>query len=115
MHGRKHISWFDLCEAFKFHFFAKKIQPTTIVVLRRVTQGKKETLHSYINRFTKVGVIFGGSTESLKCWIFEKCLRSDCKFWEKLGLKEARNLKDLVSREQPYINYEEKFVVERDS
>lgn len=45
-----------------------------MVVLNRVTQGKKKTLHAYIDRFTKVAVVVGGSNESLKCRIFKKAL-----------------------------------------
>lgn len=32
-------------------------------------------------------------------------------FYENLGLKKAHNLKDLSSREQSYINYEERLLV----
>ncbi|MCI13136.1 hypothetical protein A2U01_0034251, partial [Trifolium medium] len=49
----------------------------------------------------------------LKCNIFEKGLRSDTKFKEKLGLKEPRDIQDLLSRAQNYINYEEKMIRER--
>lgn len=31
-----------------------------------VTQGKKETLHAYIDHFTKVAIAIEGSDESLK-------------------------------------------------
>lgn len=34
----------DLCKAFTAHFTACKCQPTTIVILNGITQGKKETL-----------------------------------------------------------------------
>lgn len=80
-----------------------------MVVLNKITQGKKETLCEYIDRFTKVDVALGGgSDESLKCWLFERCLRLDCALWKKLRGKEACNLKDLLSIVQPYINYKEK-------
>lgn len=42
----------------------RKSQPTTIVLLRGIMQGKKETLHECINRFTKVVVAVGDSDES---------------------------------------------------
>lgn len=60
----------------------------------------------------KVAVTVGGLDESLKCWIFEKGLRLDCTFKEKLGCKEAHNPKDLLSRTQPYINYEENLLAD---
>lgn len=90
--------WFDLCEAFTVHFTTIKRKLTTMVGLSGITQGKKETLHIYIECFTNL---------SLKCWIFEKCLRLDCAFWEKIGRKEAHNLKDLLSKVRSCINYEE--------
>lgn len=63
-----------------------------MVVLRGITQGKKENMHGYIDRFTKVVLAIDGSYESLKCWIFERGLRLDCVFREKLGREEIHNL-----------------------
>lgn len=40
---------------------------TTMLVLNGVMQGKKDTLHAYIDHFTKAEVVMGGSNESLKC------------------------------------------------
>jgi hypothetical protein len=50
----------------------------------------------------------------LNCYIFKKGLRSDTKFKEKLGLKEPRDMHDLLSRAQGYINYEEKMAGEKE-
>jgi hypothetical protein len=50
------------------------------------------------------------TNDKLKCHIFEKGLRSDTKFKEKLGIKEPRNMHDLLSCAQSYIKYEEKML-----
>lgn len=77
-----------------------------MVVLSGVRRGKKETMCVYIDRFTNVAVVVRGLNKSLKYLIFEKGLRPDCSFREKLGCKKAYNLKDLPIKAQPYINYE---------
>jgi hypothetical protein len=38
---------------------------------------------------------------------------SDTKFKEKLGIKEAREMQDLLSRAQNYINYEKQMLGEK--
>lgn len=81
-----------------------------MVAFRGVTQGKKETLHTYINRFTKVDVVVKEIDESLKRWIFQKGLLLDNIFWENLVRKEAHGLNALLSRPQPYVKYEEKLL-----
>lgn len=83
-----------------------------MVALSGVTQGKKETLRAYFDWFTKVVVAIEGTNESLQCLIFEKGLWPDNTFWEKLGHKEAYNLKDLLSRAQSYIDYEDKLLTD---
>lgn len=55
-----------LCEAFADHFNVMKRQLTTMDILSGV---KKKTLRGYIDRFTKVEVVVGGSNDILKCWI----------------------------------------------
>jgi hypothetical protein len=50
------------------------------------------------------------TNDKLKCHIFEKGLRSDTKFKEKLGIKEPRNMHDMLSCAQSYIKYEEKML-----
>lgn len=85
-----------------------------IDVLCGVTQQKKETLHEYINFFTKVIVAVMGTCDGLKCWIFQKGFRSDIMFWENSGFKGARSLSALFSKAQPYIKYEEKLLAERE-
>lgn len=67
-----------MCEAFTANITARKGQQTTMVVLSGVTQGKNETMHTCIHYSSRVTMAIGGSDESLKCWIFEKGLRSDC-------------------------------------
>lgn len=52
-----------------------------------------------------MAVSAGGSDESFKYWIFEKGLRQDCMFEEKLEHKETHNLENLLSKEKTYINY----------
>lgn len=47
-------SWYEFCKNLITHFIHMKMQSTTMVVLCGVTQGNKETLHAYIDRFTKV-------------------------------------------------------------
>lgn len=44
-----------------------------------------------------------------------KGLKLNYASWEKLGRKEARNLKDLLSMVHPYINYEETLVANNGS
>lgn len=60
--------------------------------------------------FQQGAIDVGGSDDSLKCWDFVKGLKLNYASWEKLGRKEARNLKDLLSMVHPYINYEETLV-----
>lgn len=57
-----------------------KWKTTNMALLSRVTQRKKETIPKYIDRFTKVAVVIGGSDDGLKCWMFKKGLRPDCMF-----------------------------------
>ncbi|MCH81098.1 hypothetical protein A2U01_0001877 [Trifolium medium] len=64
--------------------------------------------HSNIERFTKEANKVKGANDKLKCYIFENGLRHDTKFKEKLGLKEPKDMQDLLSHAQCYINYEEK-------
>ena len=52
----------------------------------------------YIDRFTKVVVKVEGSDESLKFYIFKNGLRKDIAFRDKLGHKEAYNLKEFFNR-----------------
>lgn len=83
-----------------------------MVALSGVTQGKKETLHAYIDRFTEVDVVVKEIDESLKCWIFQRGLLLDNIFWEKLVRKEAYGLNELLSRLHSYVKYEEKLLVD---
>lgn len=53
-----------------------------------------------------------GTHDGLKCFIFESNLRDDCKFKEESGLRAAKDMNDLLTRAQPYINYEENKLVE---
>ncbi|MCH81634.1 hypothetical protein A2U01_0002425, partial [Trifolium medium] len=75
--------------------------------------GKDESLRDYIERFTREAIEVNGTNGKLKCYIFENGLRHDTKFKEKLGLKEPKDMQDLLSRAQCYINYEEKMLGER--
>ncbi|KAI5440599.1 hypothetical protein KIW84_010181 [Lathyrus oleraceus] len=70
------------------YFTTRKRKSTIMVALSGVTQGKKETLRAYFDRFTKVVVAIEGTNESLKCLIFEKGLRPDNTFQEKLITKK---------------------------
>lgn len=58
-----------------------------MAVLSGITQGKKETLPEYIDKFTKVDVVVEDGEYDLKSWIFNKGLREDGKFHENLGLE----------------------------
>ncbi|MCI46070.1 hypothetical protein A2U01_0067310, partial [Trifolium medium] len=73
--------------------------------LSNIIQGKEESLIDYIERFTREAIEIKGAHDKLKCYIFEKGLRNDTKFKEKLSLKEPRDMQDLLSRAQNYINY----------
>jgi len=79
-----------------------------MAALNSIIQEKKETLKEYVAWFTWAGVEVHGAQDNLKCFIFENNLRVDCKFKEELGLRAARDMSDLLTRVQPYINYEEK-------
>lgn len=68
-----------------------------ITLIDWVTQWKKETIREYIKCFTKVEIAMEDTNDNLKCWIFEKGLRSDCTFFKKLRLKEACSLSYLLS------------------
>lgn len=76
-----------------------------MVILSGITQGKKYIVCGCNDRFTKVAVFAGGSDKIFKSWIFERSLRKDCMFGEKLEHKEIHNLKNLLSKEKTYINY----------
>lgn len=84
-----------------------------MVALSGVTQVKKETLRAYIDQFTKLAVAVGRTDKSLKCWIFERGLRPDIIFQEKLCRKDAHILKELLSWAQPYMKYKEKLLADR--
>lgn len=58
-------------------------------------QKKKEALYEYNDIFTKVEVEVRGLENELRYWIFQKGLRSNYMFIEKIGLGGAYNLKDL--------------------
>ena len=62
--------------------------------------------------FTQAGVEILGAHDGLKCFIFESNLREDCKFKKELGLQAAKDMNDLLTCAQPYINYEEKKLAE---
>lgn len=53
----------NLCEAFN----ARKRKPTTMVILSRINQEKKDTLHEFINHFRKVAAAIWGMDDRLKC------------------------------------------------
>jgi hypothetical protein len=72
-----------------------------------ISQRKEESLRDYIERFTRETIEVKGTNDKLKCYIFEKGLRSDIKFKEKLHIKEQQDMHDLLSHAQNYINYEE--------
>jgi len=65
-----------------------------------------------MERFTRVGVEVPGIHDGLKCFIFENNLHDDCKFKEELRLWVAKHMNALLTRAQPYINYEEKKLAE---
>jgi len=87
-------------------------QLKTMAALNAIVLDMKETLREYVERFTRVGMEVQGTQDSLKCFIFESNLRDDYKFKEELGLQAPKDTSDLLARVQPYINYEEKKLVE---
>lgn len=91
-----------------FHnsIYAQKWQPAIISSLIDITQRKKDTLQEYVDQFMKVGVALGGTNDGLKCWMLKKGLILDWMFWEKIGLKGASGLNNLMNMAQTYINYE---------
>ncbi|MCI02730.1 hypothetical protein A2U01_0023764 [Trifolium medium] len=104
-------SWTYLYTQFFSHLITCKLQPKTVASLGGIVQGKDETLRDYIERFTREAVKVKGADEKLKCFIFKKGLRAGVMFKQKLGLKEPKNMSELLIRAQPYINYEEKLIV----
>ncbi|MCI41201.1 hypothetical protein A2U01_0062434, partial [Trifolium medium] len=89
-------SWRELCRAFSSHFTARKCQPKTMASLSNIILGKEESLRDYIERFTRDAIEIKGAHDMLKCYIFEKGLKNGTKFKEKLGLKEPRDMQDLL-------------------
>lgn len=67
------------------------------VVLSGIQQKKNGALREFTDRFTKIVVEVGGSNNSLRCWIFEKGLRLNCMFWEKLVMKGVGSMSDLLT------------------
>lgn len=53
-------------------------------------QGARESLRSYIDRFSHVVVEVEGAEEALQCWIFENGLLLDDPFYTKLGKKKIK-------------------------
>ncbi|MCH87871.1 hypothetical protein A2U01_0008752 [Trifolium medium] len=106
-------SWRELCRAFSSHFTVRKCKPKTMASFSNIFQGKEESLRDYIERFTREAIEIKGTHDKLKCYIFEKVLRNDTKFKLKLGLKEPRDMQDLLSHAHNYINYEEKMLGEK--
>lgn len=51
-----------------------------MVVLSGITHNKKEALREYIDLFRKLEVEVGGTYNKIKCWIFNKGLRSNYMF-----------------------------------
>lgn len=104
-YGRKQSSSYGVSIwTYIAQFTARKWKPTTMVVLSGVNQNKKETLHEFIDSFTKVAIALG-TNDGLKHWMFKKGLRWDSMFQEKLGLEEACNFSDLSNMAKPYIHF----------
>lgn len=74
----------------------------TVVALSGIIQEKKESLWSYIDRFTLVSVEVEGAEESLKCWIFENDLLWNHPFRLKLGRKGTKTTQEMVSMAKSY-------------
>jgi len=74
--------------------------------LNAIVQDKKETLKEYVERFTRAGVEVSRAHHGMKFFIFESNPK------EELGLRAAKDMNDLLTRAQPYINYEEKKLAE---
>lgn len=60
-------SWSKFYETFTTYLTSRKSQLVSKTVLSVVSQGKKGTLQPYIDRFTKVSIVVGGTDENLKC------------------------------------------------
>lgn len=60
-------SWTKFYNWFTANFTTQKRQQVTIVALRSIMQGAKESMWSYIDRFSKVAVEVKGTEESLQC------------------------------------------------
>jgi hypothetical protein len=104
----------ELCTAFSSHFTAQKRQPKTLASLSNIVEDKEESLRDYIERFTREAIEVKGTNAKLKCYVhLRKRLRGDAKFKEKPGLKEPRDMQDLLTCAQNYINYEEKMAGEK--
>jgi len=71
----------------------------------RHCSGEEINPRGYVERFTRVGVEVNGVQDSLKCFVFVNNFCDDCKFKEGLGFKAAKDMSDLLTRVQPYINY----------
>lgn len=112
LHNNSINSWGELCSEFTSHFTARRKRLKTMVALNAVVQDKKETSREYIKSFTRAGVEVQSAHDGSICFIFESDLRDDCKFKEELGFRMAKDMNNLLTRTQPYINYDEKKLAE---
>lgn len=79
----------------------------TIISLSWITQGKKENLKFYIDRFTQVVVEVEEVEECLKCWKFENGSLQNNSFGQNPGRKKACIVKEILNKAQPFIHIEE--------
>lgn len=73
---------------------------------------EQESLREYVECFTRASIEVHGAQNGLKCSVFESDLREDYKFKKELGLRVDKDMSDLLTHAQPYINYEEKKLAE---
>lgn len=108
LHNNSIDSLGELCSEFTSHFTARRKRSKTMVAWNAVVQDKKETSREYIESFTRAGVEVQGAQDGSECFIFVSDLRDDCKFKEELGFRAAKDMNNLLTRTQLYINYYEK-------
>ncbi|MCH87577.1 hypothetical protein A2U01_0008450 [Trifolium medium] len=97
----------DLTDQFCRNFIAFRRHPKTVVTLEAIYQGPDESLRNYIKRFNKEAVQVN-TTDNMKKYLLERGLRPRSDFAKAVGIEKPHTLDELLTKAQPYIQYEER-------
>ncbi|MCI49111.1 hypothetical protein A2U01_0070354, partial [Trifolium medium] len=81
--------------------------PKTEATLEAITQGKDESLRSYIERFNKEAVQVK-TTDKMKKYLLEYGLRPRSDFAKAVGIESPATLDVVLYKARAYIQYEER-------